>query len=903
MLTDHGPSPDSTRFDAVVAAWLDELDRRQEAGECADAVSRERLASVAAGSARAAEADAVRAHLTTCLPCLNAHAELLSVTAEPEITATVLAREGAFVGRHQELAMLQAALQRVRAGLAEVVCVRGAGGIGKSRILDELGASAAAAGAWVVRVRCAPPGASAPYAPLVDLLRGLCGLDERQPAESVRMRIDGAVERAGLSVAGIAPFLARLAGATAEAALDVVPEPSVMQEKIVQALAALAVHAGHDRPLVLQIEDLQWCDTASASCLARLVPALRSGRVLCVMTCRPDHPLAWLDAAGAVTITLSPFTRQEAGELLQCVVPDALTPELARQAIAKAEGNPLLLEELALALRDGRAAEAVTTAGPGAAVLRARFDTLGPYAHRLLHIAAVLGPQGSLDVVETVADLDAVAFAQALGELQARGWLVGAPDGSSRYVFRHTLIQETAYDGLAPDARAALHGAVARALETHADGSAEILAHHAARSDDDERAVHHALAAARAMTRRAANAETVEVLTAAAARLGRMPDTPDHRRQRIDVVLEQAEARFGLGQHTEQIEAMRGIAALVEAHADARRAASWHYWMGFLHRLTGGRTAEAIEHCRTASRIADAAGLDEVYAYSESCLCQVLATAGELREAIDSGKRALGIFEASRNAWWSCRTLWHLASAALYLGQWQESIAFCQRALEHGRAVADSRLMAVAWLRLGAAHVHRGEWETGVLYCDEAARLTHTDFDAAMLRVNRGYGLVRGQQYDAGIASIEAGVEWFRRAGLRFSQLNAELRLAEAWLRAGRADDAVRLARSVLAGAREIDYRHLEAVAQALLGDALVDVDAAEAEVTLEAAEAVLEEVGALNDLARVKVAQARLTRATGDARATVSLLRSALRLFEALGTADEAAAARAALVRAQGRP
>jgi hypothetical protein len=65
----------------------------------------------------------------------------------------------------------------------------------------------------------------------------------------------------------------------------------------------------------------------------------------------------------------------------------------------------------------------------------------------------------------------------------------------------------------------------------------------------------------------------------------------------------------------------------------------------------------------------------------------------------------------------------------------------------------------------------------------------------------------------------------------------------------------------------------------------------------------VLEEVGALNDLARLKVAQARLARATGDARATVSMLRSALRLFEALGTADEAAAARAALVRAQGRP
>ena len=84
MLTDHGASPDSSRFDVAVAAWLSDLDHRHEGGECAASVSRERLADVATGLATAADADALRAHLTDCLPCLNAYAEVLSVTSSSE---------------------------------------------------------------------------------------------------------------------------------------------------------------------------------------------------------------------------------------------------------------------------------------------------------------------------------------------------------------------------------------------------------------------------------------------------------------------------------------------------------------------------------------------------------------------------------------------------------------------------------------------------------------------------------------------------------------------------------------------------------------------------------------------------------------------------------------------------
>jgi hypothetical protein len=172
-----------------------------------------------------------------------------------------------------------------------------------------------------------------------------------------------------------------------------------------------------------------------------------------------------------------------------------------------------------------------------------------------------------------------------------------------------------------------------------------------------------------------------------------------------------------------------------------------------------------------------------------------------------------------------------------------------------------------------------------------------------MLKVNRGYGLVRGGQHAAGIASIGEGLDWFQRAGLRYSQLIVEIRLAEAHLRAGDAVASVTLSRGTLASSRELGYRHIEGMALAILGTGLSGTDAEEARRTLSTAADVLEEVGALNDLARVKVAQARLAEVAGDRAASLGLLRSALRLFEALGTLDEAARVRTALAQGEGRP
>ena len=86
---------------------------------------------------------------------------------------------------------------------------------------------------------------------------------------------------------------------------------------------------------------------------------------------------------------------------------------------------------------------------------------------------------------------------------------------------------------------------------------------------------------------------------------------------------------------------------------------------------------------------------------------------------------------------------------------------------------------------------------------------------------------------------------------------------------------------------REGGYRHVEGVAERLLGECALDADGAGAERHLAAAERILTEVGARNGLARTRMGQAALRRAAGDAAGARALLREALATFEALGTLD----------------
>ncbi len=675
-----------------------------------------------------------------------------------------------FVGRRQELDLLKSRLASARVGRGQIVGIVGEAGIGKSRLLHEFRQALRGEAITYVEGHCLSYGTAIPYLPALEILRHACRITAVDAPETVTHKLRTNLQHLGIEPEDALPYLLQFLGIKDGADVLASVPPETIQARTSQILRQMCVNASRRRPLIIAVEDMHWIDAASEA-LAGMVESLEGVPLLLILTYRPGYRLPWSGKSHLTQIALQPLSAEDSLNVLGRLLPPArLSEPVAQLILSKAKGNPFFLEELARAVQEqGGLSPAIRVPETVQEVLLARINRLPDRERRLLQSAAVVGKNVSVDVLRFLAELPEEELGEVFGHLCGADFLYEATTGSEvQYRFRHGLTQEVAYDSLTERCRESLHAAVGTALEGlyagRANEAAELLAHHFGLSDQADKAVDYALLAAEKAHRRWANTEALAHFAAATRRLDGMPDTDANRLRRIDAIVKQAEVKFALGQHADHVNALESIRDLVKTVADPQRRATWYYWTGFLHSLTGSRPEVAIGHCREASAIADAAGLEEIRAYAECCLAQVLLLAGDLQGALDVGERALAIFESHGNAWWACRTLWQMSPAANALGQWERSLSYCRRALEHGQAVTDLRLKVVALSRIGGTQVQRGDPQGALRSCAEALKLAPAPFDAAMVKSVHGYALVKAGD-PIGAKELEESVAWFDRLG------------------------------------------------------------------------------------------------------------------------------------------
>jgi DNA-binding NtrC family response regulator/tetratricopeptide (TPR) repeat protein len=810
-------------------------------------------------------------------------------------------RMASFVGRRHELDLLESRLAAAVAGTRQVVGIAGEAGIGKSRLLYEFRQRLRGRALTWIEAHCVSYGSNIPYLPLIELLRRGCRLDERDTPAATADKVRRALAAVAIDPAEAVYLLQVLGVKRASAELDGLTAETV-RARAFNVVRQMAVAASLRQPIVVVVEDLHWVDAASTA-LAPLIEGLDRIPVLILFTYRSGYTLPWLDRSFTTQIALQPLTHAESGVVVGSLMAATPLPDAVAILIVKqAEGNPFFLEELARAAQSGASPPPTVQQ-----VLLSRINRLSDDARRVLETAAVLGREASARLLAAmVGEAGAI---EPLRELIHAEFLYpgSGSAGETTYAFKHALTHEVVYQNLIGSERRRLHAAAGSALEAlyagRTDEVIEVLAHHFGESDLDDAAVDHAIRAGEKAMRRWANTEALAAFGAALARLGRMPDTGPNRLRRIDAVLKQSEVRFALGEHSQHLSALQGIADLIEDSGDPARRALWYYWMGFLHDLTGSNPEKTIAYCQEAAAVAEAAGLDDIRALVDSCLAQAYDFRGDLGQALAAGERALAFFEGRGNIWWACRTLWHLVVASMAVGEWDRALGYCRRALAHAEAMDDRRLRVRTLSLTGSVHIQRGDPETGLGWCDRALALSPMPFDASVISAIRGYGLARRGDLAAGIATLQDAVAWFRGARLRYSATMTALRLVEAYLAAGRLAEARSLIAEVLPDAEAAGYRHAEGIGYRLLGEATLGSDPGAAAEHLGTALRLLEEAGAQNERARTLVALARIRRAAGDHRAARELLVRALAVFEALRTVDEPTHVRALLAGDGSRP
>jgi class 3 adenylate cyclase/tetratricopeptide (TPR) repeat protein len=804
------------------------------------------------------------------------------------------ARRTTFVNRQGDLAILNNFLRQVESGHRQAVGIVGEPGIGKSRLLSEFQRQLGSERVTWIEGRCVSYGTAIPYLLLLDLLRSNCGILETDTPEAIIEKVRSGLERVGMDPDQDSPVLLHLLGVKDAGAAPALSNPEAVKAKTFEIFRQVSIKLSLERPLVLVLEDLHWVDKISEEFLGFLAENIAEARILVLATYRPGYRPPWIDKSYAGQVPVQPLSRDDSIHVVRSVLRAERLIELATaEIVAKADGNPLFLEQLTLHAGEAKDLRSILMVPDTIHdVVMARIDRLPEQLKRLLQIAAVIGREFSLRLLSAVWR-GAERIEDLLRELTLLEFLYERVVGDGTvYVFRHALSQETAYGSLLERHRRAHHGTVGHALERlyrdRRDEVAELLALHFGRSEEAEKAVDYAIIAAQKSQRRWANTEALAYFSDALSLIDTIPDTEPNRLRRIDAVLNQAEVKYALGRYTEHIRALEEIRGVVDETADPPRRAAWHYWTGFLHATSGGRPDVAIEHCRQASEIASAFSLDEINAISESCLAQVYMIAGRLHEALNAGERALAIFEARGNRWWAGRTLWHLTAIANYLGDWAASLNYCRRGIEHGVALQDLRLKVVGWTRLGLAHIQQGDVERGLTCCNEALGLAPLPRDAAWARVILGHGKIKAGRLDEGIAELSEGLAWFESSHMRWTHTIGAVWLAEGYLHRGDRAGARPLIERVLATCRATGYLHYEGRACWLMGEYLADDAPAAAEDHVETAMRIFETVGARNDLAKAMVTLAALRQRAGDIAAARQLLEAANVIFHTLGTHGE---------------
>ena len=619
-------------------------------------------------------------------------------THETSITCPIL------IGRDQFVSHFERAFTAVIAGEGLTLTIAGEAGVGKSRLVSALAARAVqlAPAVRVAQGRCFERDGSLPFAPVVDLWRSFA-----IKAESEELRATLQAEAPDL-----VRLLPELSSSFPDAATLPAAEPEQEKRRLFHALLQPILRLADERPLLVIIEDLHWCDETSLEFLGQLSRRARECHLGLLLTYRADevgpslaHFLAGLDRERlADEVALERLSRADVAGMIAAVFDLKAPPraEVVAPLYDLTDGNPFFVEEVLKSLTS--AAEMFSgnvssdrTRWTELNVPRSVQDTvrqrsaqLSPEARRLLVLAAVAGRRFDLTLLSELSQTTEASMLKLIKELVGAQFVV--EESADHFAFRHALTQQAIYSGLLIRERRALHLEIARAMEAGGATATEShlgdLAHHYYEAAVWDRAFEYSWRVGQL-------AQDLFSPAAAVRHFTRALDAAKHSGQAPPVWIHSARGRAhdALGEFDRAREDHEAALRLGRAAFD--RAGEWQALidLGFLwatrdYERAGDFFRLALD---AASRNADGAML----ARSRNRLGNWLVNVGRAVEGLEEHRAALEIFTAAGDRQGIAETLDLLGMAKGICGDLPRCVDHYGRAIELLSELGDEqRLMS-----------------------------------------------------------------------------------------------------------------------------------------------------------------------------------------------------------------
>jgi class 3 adenylate cyclase/tetratricopeptide (TPR) repeat protein len=518
------------------------------------------------------------------------------------------------VGRDSEQADLRRSVDEALVAHGGVALVTGEAGVGKSRLVDEIGGAAWARGMRVLTGHCVEMDSTPPYLPYVEMIEQVIS----SPRSPLALRE---------ALGDVAPEIARIAPALRRLFPDI-PQPVELPPELARRYLWNSFHqfvarGSQTQPLLLVLEDLHWADDSTLLLTEYLAPLLPEMPVLIVGTCRDEidtsHPLSRVISQLARRrlidrIRLRRLSFGGVRAMVQALAGQPPPEQLVRVIDSETEGNPFFVEELYLQLAEsgvlldehGRLrpdlkVDEASVPDSIRLVVGERLSRLSPLTRQTLVAAAVSGRVFASDFVADVAGVDMEALSDALEEAeQAR--LIAPVEGNGTLAFSHELIRQTLLADMSTLKRERLHLRAAHAIERR---YAEDLEEHSADL------THHLSRAGRSADR----SRLVRYLTIAGDRAADA------------AAFDEAVAHFG-----------QALSLLERGNQDTRAELLERFAMAL---RSVGRWDDALRTMNEALDLYHALGRTDSFGRLSWAMVSQLTWTARIREAVQTGQRAL----------------------------------------------------------------------------------------------------------------------------------------------------------------------------------------------------------------------------------------------------------------------
>jgi len=613
--------------------------------------------------------------------------------------------------------------------------------------------------------------------------------------------------------------------------------PQQLRQRTIEAMIEQILALSQRRSVYVLVEDAHWIDPSMMDFVSELMPRITNRPIMVLVTYRPENAPQWLTHPHLTLISLNRLGRKHAADIANSVGGQELMEAMIEKIVIRADGVPLYIEELTKTVIEGFSSDSDEIKEPIIpptlqSSLVARLDRLDQ-AKDIAQIGAVIGREFSYDLLSALSAKPQDEIQSALDRLLDSGLVFKRGVSPNEiYTFKHSLVQDAAYDTMLISRRRRLHALTVDILEAQpsklSTETTDLLAHHAFQAELWDKAFNYLQDAGRKAMDRAAVQEAVALFEQALIAGSHLPQTTQLLQQDIDLRFDLRNALWSIGEF-ERILTILGEAERLASKLDDSVRIGWISVFSSASLWQLGRSEEALTQAKEAITISKKANDLPLRVGSQFYLGCSTVTTGDCRSAETIFQNICDDLDGEMNyqrcglpflpaviarSW----MVWALAER----GEFERAQMLAEQALAIARKVGHPFNIAHIYYDLGYFYYIKGDIDQAISTLEQAHEiitekgLTYlSPFISGFL----GYAYALAGKNSIALTMLTAALAAYKKIGLGLFRSLVTVYMAKALLLDGQIEQAFEQCDKALTLARKRAERGHEAYALQLLGE------------------------------------------------------------------------------------